>query len=631
MAILTFDGVTVTYGHVPVLDHVDLQLERNERVCLIGRNGAGKSTLLRVLTGAVQADDGQLWQRDTLRVSHLEQEIADTTSGTVYETVAAGLGELGTLLSAYHNAVAQTEQSRPGAMQTLSDLQQRIEVQDGWNLDQKVATALSRLALPADKRFAECSGGTKRRTMLARALVSSPDLLLLDEPTNHMDIDAIRWLEEFLLAFQGSLVFVTHDRTLLKSLATRIIELDRGRLTSFSGDYANYERRKDDILAAEERANAKFDKKLAEQESWIREGIKARRTRNEGRVRRLLAMREQKRQRLNRQGSAKLQVDDSEASGKLVVDVRHVTFSYGPHCILQDFSARIQRDERVGIIGPNGSGKSTLLRLLLGELEPDNGAGRIVFGTRLQTAYFDQERKPLDPDKSVRDNISGGSDFIQVRGRRRHVIGYLRDFLFSPENIDTPVKTLSGGERNRLLLAMCFTRPANLLVLDEPTNDLDVQTLELLENLLIDFDGTILLVSHDRAFLDSVVTSTLVFEGPGRVNEYVGGYDDWLRQRPAGGRDSVPRKVRVPAGARKPTEVIGAKRKLSYGEKRELEALPQAIEALEIEQQALEGQTASAEFYRQEKAEITAKLERLEKIRSRLEVAYKRWEQLEDL
>ncbi len=631
MAIFTLDQVTVAYGHVPVLDRIEVQIEKSERVCLIGRNGAGKSTLLRVLTGAIQADDGERWCRDTLRISHLEQEIASSSATSVYETVAAGLGELGALLAQYHQVVHAQEQSAASALRTMSDLQQRIDVHGGWNIDQKVETILTRLSLPADKPFSECSGGIKRRTMLARALVSEPDLLLLDEPTNHMDIEAINWLEEFLLAFQGSLVFITHDRTLLKNLATRIIELDRGRLTSFAGDYANYERRKDQMLAAEETANAKFDKQLAKHEVWIREGIKARRTRNEGRVRRLQAMRAEKGQRLARQGVVKLHIDDSEGSGKLVADLRHVNFSYGEHRVLEDFSTRILRGDRVGIIGPNGSGKSTLLRLLLGKLKPDKNGGRIVTGTRLQIAYFDQERAPLDGDKSVRDSISGGSDFVLVRGRRRHVIGYLRDFLFPPESIDTPVKTLSGGERNRLLLAMCFTQPANVLVLDEPTNDLDVQTLELLEDLLIDFDGTILLVSHDRAFLDSVVTSTLVFEGAAHVTEYVGGYDDWLRQRPAISNNSASAKKRRPTAARKTVENSGTKRSLRYAEKRELDALPLEIEALEIEQQTLENLTASAEFFRKEKAEITATLGRLEEIRYALEESYERWQQLEEL
>jgi ATP-binding cassette subfamily F protein uup len=629
MPLLTLRTVSLAYGHKPLLAGVDFQIDAGERVCLVGRNGTGKSTLFRVISGIAEPDDGELWRRDTLRVSHLEQEVPADSDETVFELVAGGLGELGRLLAAYHNAVHRAGGAGAAALHELSELQHRIEILDGWNIEQKVETALSRLGLPADARIADCSGGMRRRALLARALVSDPDLLLLDEPTNHMDIAAITWLEEFLLGYNGALMFITHDRTFLRNLATRIVELDRGVLTSFPGDYGQYLRKKDELLEVEARANARFDRKLAENEAWIRQGIKARRTRNEGRVKALVAMRRARRERIERDGTVSLDVDSGELSGKLVADLQNVSFSYGEQCILRDFSTRILRGDRVGIMGPNGSGKSTLLRLILGELEPD--AGRVVPGTRLQTAYFDQHRAQLDVERSVRDNISGGSDHVNVRGRPRHVISYLKDFLFPPERVDSPVSSLSGGERNRLLLARLFTQPANMLVLDEPTNDLDVDTLELLEELLTDYDGTLLLVSHDRTFLDNVVTSTIVFEGEGRVAEYVGGYDDWLRQRrPA----PVPAAAPGPKPARRENgsgtaAAAGKPVKLSYKEKRELEGLPARIESLEHEEAELAGRVGEAGFYRQERDVIADTLARLDRIRDELQHAYRRWEQLE--
>jgi ATP-binding cassette subfamily F protein uup len=488
---------------------------------------------------------------------------------------------------------------------------------------------LSRLDLPADRRFAECSGGLRRQVMLARALVSAPDLLLLDEPTNHLDLAAITWLEEYLLAYNGALLFITHDRTFLRRLATRIVELDRGRLSSFPGDFDQYLRKKDELLEIEARANAKFDKKLAEEEAWIRQGIKARRTRNEGRVRALEALRRSRAQRIETAGQASLEADSGALSGKVVVDLRQVGFRYGERWIVRDLSTRILRGDRIGIIGPNGSGKSTLLKLILGELVPT--AGRVVTGTRLQLAYFDQHRSQLDPEKSVRDNLAEGRDYVTVKGRARHVIGYLKDFLFPYERIDSKVKSLSGGERNRLLLAKIFTQAANLLVLDEPTNDLDVDTLELLEELLAEYDGTLLLVSHDRAFLDNVVTSTLVFEGDGRVGEYVGGYEDWLRQRRsaplADKRERSDPRAPTPTGSAAGT--LAQKRKLSYKETRELESLPARIETLEREQRQLESSMSHGAFYQQDKAAIAATLARAEQLRAELEGAYARWEELE--
>ena len=624
MTILTLDDVSLAYGHHPLMNKVALQISLGERVCLVGRNGVGKSTLFRVISGLAQADDGRIWRKDTLRISHLLQEVPADAGDTIYEVVAAGLGELGRLLTDYHKASHAADVS----LDRLSDLQHRLEVLDGWNIKQKVEAVLSRLSLPADKPVGECSGGIRRRVMLAQALVSDPDLLLLDEPTNHMDIAVITWLEEFLLSFQGALVFITHDRTLLKRLATRIIELDRGTLTSFPGDYEHYLRKKDEILEAEERANIKFDKKLAEHEIWIRQGIKARRTRNEGRVRHLETMRQERGQRLTQQGKVKLSVDDSNPSGKLVVDLRQIGLSYGEHCVIRNFSTRIMRGDRVGIIGPNGCGKSTLLRLLVGELKQDSG--QIVMGTKLSIAYFDQQREQLNPDKTVRENISDGSDYVTIRGRSRHVIGYLKDFLFPPERIDSPVRVLSGGERNRLLLARLFTRPANMLVLDEPTNDLDVDTLELLEDLLADYEGTLLLVSHDRTFLDHVVTSTIVFENDGQVAEYVGGYDDWIRQRAAPDKRSITPKKKEPAPSREAhPEKPKPKTKLNYKKQRELDTLPQLIERLENEQTELERQTMSSDFYRQDKAVIKTTLSRLTAIHEELTSAYERWEYLD--
>jgi len=629
MTLLTLTDISLAYGHHPLLAHVNFQIEKGERVCLVGRNGTGKSTLFRVITGAAQPDDGELWRRDTLRVAHLEQEVPADRDDTIYEVVGGGLGELGELLTRYHN-VTHHVGTAEASLAELADLQARIEARDGWNISQKVETVLSRLNLPADKRLTDCSGGLRRQVMLARALVSEPDLLLLDEPTNHLDIAAITWLEEYLLSFNGALMFITHDRTFLRHLATRIVELDRGRLTSFPGDFDQYLRKKDEMLEAEERANAKFDKKLAEEEAWIRQGIKARRTRNEGRVRALQALRRARASRLEVGGKASLAVDAGEASGKIVADLRHVDFRFGDRWIIRDLSTRILRGDRVGIVGPNGCGKSTLLRIILGELEPT--AGRVVMGTRLQLAYFDQHRRSLDPEKTVRNNLAEGRDYVMVKGRSRHVIGYLKDFLFPPERIDSKVKSLSGGERNRLLLAKIFTEQANMLVLDEPTNDLDVDTLELLEELLSEYEGTLLLVSHDRAFLDNVVTSTLVFEGDGRVGEYVGGYEDWLNQRAAPAERAnreAPSQPPAPEAQAKMPPPAGQKRKLSYKETRELETLPGRIEQLEREQQQLEASMSHAGFYQQEKSAIAQTMARAEELRGQLEAAYARWEELE--
>ncbi len=629
MILLRFDNVSLAYGHLPLLAHVDFQIDAGERVCLVGRNGTGKSTLLRVITGAALPDEGDVWRHDTLRVGHLEQEVPPDTDQTVFQVVAAGSGELGALLAEYHEATRHTGAGEGSTLQRLAGLHARIEALDGWSINQKVETVLTRLNLPADKSLADCSGGIRRQVMLARALVSEPDLLLLDEPTNHLDISAITWLEKFLLTYRGALIFITHDRTLVKHLATRIIDLDRGKLVSFPGDYDSYLNKKDELLEIEARASAKFDKKLAEEEAWIRRGIKARRTRNEGRVRALQAMRGERARRLEAQGNARFGIDAGDLSGKLVVDLRRVSFGYGDNVVVRDLSTAILRGDRVGIIGPNGSGKSTLLKLILGEIAPD--VGQVVRGTRLQVAYFDQHRRRLDPDKTVRENMSEGSDYVSVKGRSRHVIGYLKDFLFPPERIDSPVKALSGGERNRLLLAKIFTRSVNMMVLDEPTNDLDVDTLELLEDLLADYQGTLLLVSHDRTFLDNVVTSTLVFEGDGKIGEYAGGYEDWARYRRFIAERSEAAKRPTPAAAPAKEKREHTARKLSYKEQRELEALPGRIESLEAEQAGLHAALNDAEFHRQARKKITAATERLEAITKELAKCYERWQILEKL
>jgi ABC transport system ATP-binding/permease protein len=629
MPLLRLDSVSLAYGHLPLLSQVDFQIDAGERVCLVGRNGAGKTTLFRVITGAAVPDEGEVWRAEALRVAHLEQEVQPDTAQTIFEVVAGGLGELGALLTEYHQTAHGAEAAESASLQRLGHIQARIEARGGWNTNQKVETVLTRLNLAQDVRLADCSGGTRRQVMLARALVSEPDLLLLDEPTNHLDINAITWLEKYLLHYNGAVMFITHDRTFVRRLATRIVELDRGHLTSFPGDFDAYFKKKDELFEIEERASAKFDKKLAEEEAWIRRGIKARRTRNEGRVRALQTLRREKAQRLEAQGKARFGIDIGVQSGKLVVDLRRVSFGYGDQTIIRDLSTRILQGDRVGIVGPNGSGKSTLLKLILGELKPTGG--EVVLGTRLQLAYFDQHRRILDPEKTVRENLSD-SDFVTVRGRSRHVIGYLKDFLFPPQRIDSPVQALSGGERNRLLLAKIFTKSANMIVLDEPTNDLDVDTLELLEELLTEYEGTLLLVSHDRTFLDNVVTSTLVFEGEGRFNEYAGGYDDWeryQRQIPDAPAQTPKRTPVPPPSIQAEAKHEGKTRKLTYKEQRELEALPERIEALEEEQADLRARMGDAGFYRQSRDEISAAVRRLETVGQELEACYGRWQELD--
>jgi ATP-binding cassette subfamily F protein uup len=565
-----------------VLDRARFAIERGERVCLLGRNGAGKSTIMKLLDGSLAPDSGEIVRQSGVTVARLEQEVPGDVDGSTYDVVAAGLGPAGELLTRYHHASHRVAvEHSAAALREMDRLHHELDVAGAWEMQTRVDTVLQHLGLDPDAPFADASGGRKRQTLLARALVRQPDVLLLDEPTNHLDIDAIEWMERFLIDRATTLVFVTHDRAFLRRLATRIVELDRGRLADWGADYDTYLRRKEAALSAEAKEWAEFDRKLAKEEVWIRTGIQARRTRNEGRVRSLEALRVERGARRDRTGTVKLQAQEADRSGKLVIEARGVTFSRGRRAIVRDFSATIMRGDRVGLIGPNGSGKTTLLRLLLGDLAPDSGTIRL--GSGLEVAYFDQLREQLDPERSVFDSVADGADFIDVRETRKHVSGYLQDFLFSPDRTRTPVRALSGGERNRLLLARLFTRRFNLLVLDEPTNDLDIETLDLLEELLLEFGGTLLVVSHDREFLDHVVTSTLVFEGTGgRVTEYAGGYTDWVRQRSAGAlapSAPAPKKAApAPASSR-----AGKPKKLNYRETAELAGLPERIDALERE------------------------------------------------
>lgn len=631
MALLRLQNIQLSFGGPALLDNLDMAIEKGERVCLIGRNGAGKSTLMKVLNGKLVADSGEIIVEQSTVIAQLDQEVPQGMSGSVYEVVASGLKETGELLSKFHALNEEDDIGSDDWMKRMEKIQHQLEACNGWHFQNTIDTVISRLELNPDTNFSDLSGGLKRRVLLARALVQEPDILLLDEPTNHLDIEAIIWLEEFLLSFKGAIVFITHDRSFLRRLATRIVELDRGQATSWPGDYDNFLRRKEEALHAEDLENARFDKKLAQEEVWIRQGIKARRTRNEGRVRALEKMRSERGERREQQGSAKLNVSVGERTGKRVVEVEHIHYSLpNGRVLIDDFSALVQRGDKIGLIGPNGVGKTTLLRVLLGDLKPDSG--KIIEGTNLQVAYFDQLRSQLDEDRSVKDNLDRGADKVMVNGKEKHVISYLQDFLFTPQRVNSPVNALSGGERNRLLLAKLFIKPANVLVLDEPTNDLDVETLELLEELLLKYEGTVLLVSHDRAFINNLVTSCFVFEGDGVIKEYVGSYDDWLRQKgtqehkPATQVKVIPKKPE-----KKQLKESGGKaeKKLSYNDQRELELLPAELEKLETEIDSLENQMAAPDFYKQEHTKVAAVTDHLQQLRKTLDEKFSRWEELE--
>lgn len=626
--LITIDGLSLAFGMDLLLDQAKLQVGTGERVCLIGRNGAGKSSLLKIIDGTIQPDSGSVWRKPNLRMARLTQEFTATEAETVFEFAAEGLAETGALLAAYHALTHQLMTSHSDEdLHKLEKLQHQIDVKGGWDFEREIMTVLTRLQLNPDAKLSDLSGGWKRRAALARALVAGPELLLLDEPTNHLDIEAIQWLEEYLLTCKIGLVFITHDRALLQRLATRIIELDRGNLTSWPGDYQNFLQHKEELLHAEDKQNADFDKKLAQEEKWIRQGIKARRTRNEGRVRALEKMRDERSKRREQQGKVNMSVSTADVSGHLVMEAKNVTQEFGDHIVIKDFSIRIMRGDRIGLIGPNGVGKSTLLNILLGKLTPQQGS--VTQGTKLEIAYFDQLRAALDMEKTVAENVSQGSDMLDINGQKKHIISYLGDFLFTPQRAMTPVKALSGGECNRLLLARLFSRPSNLLVMDEPTNDLDIETLELLEEMLGAYQGTLLLVSHDRKFLDNVITSTLVFEGNGKIQEYVGGYQDWLRQRKTIEETKQSRKKEETKQAE--PAAAAARKKLSFKEQNELKELPSRIEKMETELIELQELTTQPAFYQQPQDKINTTLAKLQKLQVDLEHAYRRWSELDSV
>jgi len=629
MALLSLNDVSITFGGPQILDGTTLQVEVGERIGLLGRNGSGKSTLLKLLVGDIVPDTGQIIKSGGVRVAMLPQDVPDDLPGTVYDVVASGIQEHIELLSEYHDLAFRMSHGGDNSLiKKLEVVQHRIEISGAWHYHQKVETLLARAELDGNVLFRALSAGMKRRVFLARALVNEPDLLLLDEPTNHLDINTILWLEDFLLGYEKTLMFVTHDRAFLQRLATQIAEIDRGRLISFACDYNTYLDRRQALLEAEEKEWHEFDRKLAKEEVWIRQGVKARRTRNEGRVRALFEMRQERARRQEQTGVARLAIQEAERSGRMVVNAEKIGFAWKEKKIVEAFSTIVLRGDKVGIIGPNGSGKTTLLKILLGELAPQHG--KIRLGTGIKIAYFDQLRSQLDETKTLRENVADGNDTVTVGGASRHVMGYLQDFLFSPGQIMGPVSSLSGGERNRLLLAKLFGLPSNVLVLDEPTNDLDTETLELLEGRLLEYNGTILLVSHDREFLNNVVTSTIVFEGEGSLREYVGGYDDWLAQK--NGPDTPTKSPSPKEQGQKKVRPPREKRKLSFKETKELDALPQTIESLEEEKQRLITTLNSPEFYAgHDLAKIHEANNRLEALEKELDEAYYRWDELENM
>lgn len=617
MSLINIDNVSIAFGHVALLDNVNLRIEKAERVCLIGRNGEGKSTFLKLINQDLHPDKGKIEYQSGCRVALLNQNPEFNPDDTIFHAVAQGLGKIGEIVNEYHEIV-QAIATDDSLLKKLEVVQQRLEAEDGWSFEQRVETILSRLQLPADQKISNLSGGWQRRVALAQALVTEPDLLLLDEPTNHLDIEAIAWLEQILLEFNGGLLFISHDREFMQRLATRIIELDRGQLTSYPGDYATYLRQKQANLAAEAIQAAKFDKKLAQEEIWIRQGIKARRTRNEGRVRSLEKLREERSQRREQVGKVKLKVETGESSGRIVIEAKNLNKSYQNTPLIKDFSTVIMRGDKIGLIGGNGVGKTTLLKILLDQIAPDSGS--VKHGTKLSIAYFDQLRDQLNLEETVVDSVAQGQDFITINDQKKHIMSYLSDFLFAPARARSPVKSLSGGERNRLLLARLFTKAANVLVLDEPTNDLDVESLELLEELLLNYPGTLLLVSHDRRFLDNVVTSSIVFEANAIINEYVGGYKDIPKKSPE-------KKVNKKSNKKTTNKT----QKLNYNQQRELSKLPAQIESLETELAELQAQTSDPEFYQADQSTKNKTLVRLKEIESELQQCYQRWEELENL
>lgn len=634
MPLITLDNACLAFGHHALLDGAVLQLDPGERVGLIGRNGGGKSSLLKALSGEIKLDDGRLWRAPDLKLAYVPQEPVLTPNNTVYQEVSAGLGKISQVLLEYHatsQALGEAAEDTDALLHRLQDLQNTLEVDGGWSLQAKIETVIDKLKLPADALIGQLSGGLKKRVALARALVIVPDVLLLDEPTNHLDFSSIEWLEGLLQEFPGSVLLITHDRRFLDNVATRIIELDRGKLVSFSGKFSDYQQKKAEMLAVEALHNQKFDKVLAQEEVWIRKGIEARRTRNEGRVRRLEALRLERAARRDSTGKAAINLDAGERSGKLVAELENVSKSYDDKTVIDNFSCRIMRGDRVGLLGPNGAGKTTLLKLILGELQPD--CGRIQQGTKLSVAYFDQMREQLDEEMVLTDTISPGSDFVEINGKRKHVISYLEDFLFAPQRARSPVKSLSGGERNRLLLARLFARPANVLVLDEPTNDLDIETLELLEALLQEYTGTLFLVSHDREFLDNVVTQVIAFEGNGKLCEYIGGYEDWIRVKQFENNSNQQKILskqadNLPASIPKSPRTVRAK-KLSYQEMRELDALPGKIDALEQAQANIALRLNHPAIYRDNPDEAKVLQSRFVAIEKELTDCLARWEELE--
>lgn len=638
MALLNLSNAYLGFGDHPLLDHTELHIEPNERVCLVGRNGAGKSTLMKVLAGEIQLDDGKLTLEKDIVVTRLEQDPPRHVQESVFDYVAEGIAHLSDLLKQYHHISQQMQTDYSDELLTkLSHIQAQLEHNNGWQFENRIQDTLKLLELDPDKKLCELSGGWVRRAALARALVADPDILLLDEPTNHLDVEAITWLEDLLLNFKGSIIFISHDRSFIRKMATRIVDLDRGKLVSYPSNYDLYLETKAEDLRVEELQNALFDKKLAQEEVWIRQGIKARRTRNEGRVRALKKLREERRNRREVQGSAKIQIDQSTRSGKIVFDIENASYEVAGKTLLKDFSATIQRGDKIALVGANGCGKTTFIKLLLGELQPTSGT--IHCGTKLEVAYFDQYRAELDLEKTVMDNVADGKQDIEVNGVKRHVLGYLQDFLFPPKRAMTPVKALSGGERNRLLLAKLLLKPNNLLILDEPTNDLDVETLELLEELLTDYQGTLIIVSHDRQFIDNTVEECFFFEGDGVVNKYIGGYFDAKQQQIqyhaslAANSQNVKKNEPLaiePVKAEK-TKAEQKKVKLSYKEQRELEALPAQMEALEAEMEALQTEVNSADFFSKEASYTQAQLQKLAEAEMALEQAFERWEQLENI